>query len=97
MTTRVDLKGWFIVTDNGDETVVRVIEGVLEHQPSKVVARDPVSKGTRLISLESWSIDLYAPEDRAAADARAAKLVAEAKALDAKEAEAAAAATDEAA
>jgi hypothetical protein len=88
MTTRVDLKGWWIVDDAGAETVVRQIEGVLEYAPQKCVALNPNDGSVAILNLEGWGVELFRPSDEAAARRRAAEIIAENAALDAEEVDA---------
>lgn len=75
--TMLDLKGWLCVTDDGDDTIVRECVGFVQYgERSGAMLRNPA---TREVDCAAYlaSYTWFAPEDRAAAEAYAAKLIAE--------------------
>jgi hypothetical protein len=74
----IDLKGWLAVSDDGDDTVVKECVGTM-HMPDKglvVMLRNPATQEcdlTTYVTAYGW----FAPDHRAAAEAHAAKLIAD--------------------
>ncbi|PPD06286.1 MAG: hypothetical protein CTY28_14465 [Hyphomicrobium sp.] len=79
----IDLKGWWAVSDNGDDTVVKECVGSMPwgDKGIAVLVRDPKTQEcdlTPYVTGYGW----FAPEHKAAADAHAAKLIADYNAVE---------------
>ncbi|OYW56824.1 MAG: hypothetical protein B7Y80_01695 [Hyphomicrobium sp. 32-62-53] len=75
--TTLNLAGFWLVTDNGRATVVRDVVGQIVLGSSlHVMVRHPSTRICEMIEVDGWGGDLFAPEDKSAADGHAAALVA---------------------
>jgi len=70
----LDLTGWWAVADDGEKAVMCECMGIVSTgDRSWLVLRDPVTRGCDFDNHPN-NYEWFAPEDRAAADARAAEI-----------------------
>lgn len=79
MTVQIDLKGWFTVRAVGDGVyryTVHEVLGTFQHERPHLLIRDPETGAVAACAGISH-LEFFAPDDRARAEAYAAKITAE--------------------